>query len=239
MLNGVSGLLPLGRAFAGRTKGTAARGTPAAGAAPAAAVSTVMPRRDRKSRRLTSCVMCGPSSLGVCSNDVAARGSCSAILPQQPAPAQEVPGTSRLLYNWRGRTMHGLRRVLAGLGRALHARRGTFVGVAAAVFALDILIPPLVLSVARARVDYFTFNPWLPSLPGYLRTGPGTLGERLDRAVNLALFWFSADGIFGVDWGFAVTTVDLARFALMAVLVGPHFPPLRDPPAPPPPPPPP
>ena len=119
--------------------------------------------------------------------------------------------------------MHGLRRVLAGLGRALHARRGTFVGVAAAVFALDILIPPLVLSVARARVDYFTFNPWLPSLPGYLRSGPGTLGERLDRAVNLALFWFSADGIFGIDWGFAVTTVDLARFTLMAVLVGAYF----------------
>lgn len=119
--------------------------------------------------------------------------------------------------------MHGLRRVLAGLGRALHARRGTFVGVAAAVFALDILIPPLVLSVARARVDYFTFNPWLPSLPGYLRSGPGTLGERVDRAVNLALFWFSADGIFGVDWGFAVTAVDLARFALMALLVGAYF----------------
>ena len=61
--------------------------------------------------------------------------------------------------------MHGLRRVLAGLGRALHARRGTFVAVAASVLALDILVPPLVLSVARARVDYFTFNPWLPSLP--------------------------------------------------------------------------
>src|SRR5260370_8978468 len=203
MLNGVSGMLPLGCACAGRTKGTAARGTPAAAAAPAAAVPTVMPRRDRKSRRLTSCVMCGPSSLGVCSNDVAARGSCSAILPQQPAPAQEVPGTSRLLYNWRGRTMHGLRRVLAGLGRALHARRGTFAGVAATVFALDILVPPVVLSVARARVDYFTFNPWLPSLPGYLRAGPGSLGEGLDRPFNLALFCFSAAGSFAVHRGAA------------------------------------
>ena len=119
--------------------------------------------------------------------------------------------------------MHGLRRVLAGLGRALRARRGTFAGVAATVFALDILVPPLVLSIARTRVDYFTFNPWLPSLPGYLRSGPGPLGERLDRAFNLALFWFSADGIFGVDWGFAVTASDLARFALMAVLVGVYF----------------
>ena len=119
--------------------------------------------------------------------------------------------------------MHGLRRVLAGLGRALRARRGTFAGVAATVFALDILVPPLVLSIARTRVDYFTFNPWLPSLPGYLRSGPGPLGERLDRALNLALFWFSADGIFGVDWGFAVTASDLARFVLMAVLVGAYF----------------
>ena len=119
--------------------------------------------------------------------------------------------------------MHGLRRVLAGLGRALRARRGTFAGVAATVFALDILVPPLVLSIARTRVDYFTFNPWLPSLPGYLRSGPGSLGERLERAFNLVLFWFSADGIFGVDWGFAVTASDLARFALMAVLVGAYF----------------
>ncbi|MFI5374947.1 MAG: hypothetical protein ACHQ8D_09995 [Candidatus Rokuibacteriota bacterium] len=119
--------------------------------------------------------------------------------------------------------MYGLRRVLGGLGRALGARRGTFAGVAATVFALDILVPPLVLSIARARVDYFTFNPWLPSLPGYLRSGPGPLGERLERAFNLALFWFSADGIFGVDWGFAVTASDLARFALMAVLVGVYF----------------
>jgi len=91
------------------------------------------------------------------------------------------------------------------------------------VFALDILVPPVVLSVARARVDYFTFNPWLPSLPGYLRAGPGSLGERLDRAFNLALFWFSADGIFGVDWGFAVTAADLVRFGVMAILVGAYF----------------
>ena len=77
-------------------------------------------------------------------------------------------------------------------------------------------------SPARA-IDFFTFNPWLPSLPGYLRNGPGLLGERLDRAFNLALFWFSADGIFGVDWGFAVTAADLARFALMAIVVGAYF----------------
>ncbi len=119
--------------------------------------------------------------------------------------------------------MKGVRRVLVGLARALSARRRTFAAVAAAVFMLDILVPPLVLSLARTRVDYFTFNPWLPSLPGYLRAGREPLPERLERAWGLALFWFSADGIFGIDWGFAVTAADLARFALMALLIAAYF----------------
>jgi hypothetical protein len=95
--------------------------------------------------------------------------------------------------------------------------------VASAVLALDILVPVIVLSLARKPVDYFTFNPWLPSLPGFLASGKGTLSERLDKAWGLALFWFSADGIFGIEWGFAVTTADLARFALMAALIGAYF----------------
>ena len=119
--------------------------------------------------------------------------------------------------------MKGVRRVLAGLARALSARRGTFAAVAATVFMLDILVPPLVLSLARARVDYFTFNPWLPSLPAYLRAGREPLPERVERAWGLALFWFSADGVFGIDWGFAVTAADLARFALMGLLIGAYF----------------
>ncbi len=54
ILYGVSGTVPLGWPYAGVTSGTAARGTPAAAAAPAAAVPTVTPSRARKSRRLTS-----------------------------------------------------------------------------------------------------------------------------------------------------------------------------------------
>jgi hypothetical protein len=119
--------------------------------------------------------------------------------------------------------MHGLRRVLVGLGQALRARWGTFTAVAAAVVILDVLVPVLVLSIARKPVDYFTTNPWLPSLPGYLAAGKGPLGERIERAWGLALFWFSADGIFGIDWGFAVTAADLARFGLMAALIGTYF----------------
>jgi hypothetical protein len=119
--------------------------------------------------------------------------------------------------------MGGVRRVLTGIGRALRARPRLFVGVAAAVLVLDVLVPVAVLSIARVPVDYFTFNPWLGNLPGYLASGKGSLAERLGRAWDLALFWFSANGVFGIDWGFAVTTADLARFILMAALVGAYF----------------
>ncbi|HEY7202798.1 MAG TPA: hypothetical protein VIA61_00795 [Methylomirabilota bacterium] len=119
--------------------------------------------------------------------------------------------------------MGSLGRIGSGIGRALRARWGVFAAVAAAVVLLDVFVPVVVLSLARAPVDYFTFNPWLPNLPGFLASGNGPLAERLDKAWNLALFWFSADGIFGIDWGFAVTAADLARFALMALLIGAYF----------------
>lgn len=119
--------------------------------------------------------------------------------------------------------MGSLRRVSTGIGWALRAHRGIFAAVTSVVLALDVLVPVVVLSLARKPVDYFTFNPWLPSLPGYLASGKGPLSERLDKAWGLALFWFSADGVFGIDWGFAVTTADLARFALMALLIGAYF----------------
>jgi hypothetical protein len=127
--------------------------------------------------------------------------------------------------------MHGARRVIGsigrriggGIGQALRARWGVFAAVGAAVLALDILVPVLVLSIARKPVDYFMVNPWLSNLPGYLVSGKGPLTERLGRAWELALFWFSANGVFGIEWGFAVSAADLARFALTAALVGAYF----------------
>jgi hypothetical protein len=119
--------------------------------------------------------------------------------------------------------MGSLRRVSSGIGWALRARWGVLAAVGSVVLVLDILVPVVVLSLARKPVDYFTFNPWLPNLPGYLASGKGPLSERLDKAWSLALFWFSADGIFGIEWGFAVTAADLARFALMAALIGAYF----------------
>jgi hypothetical protein len=119
--------------------------------------------------------------------------------------------------------MGAIKRSLRGIGAAVRARLRLFLAISAGVFALDILVPPLVLSLARKPVSAFTINPWLPSLPGYLASGRGSLGERLDKAWGLALFWFSADGSFGIEWGFAVTTADLARFAFMSLLVAAYF----------------
>jgi hypothetical protein len=96
--------------------------------------------------------------------------------------------------------------------------------VAAGVLALEILLPPAVLSAARRPVDFFTFNPWLPELPRFLAASDVTWQRKLDFLPGLALFWFSADSPFGgTDWGFAVTVSDLARFVLMALLFGAYF----------------
>jgi hypothetical protein len=105
----------------------------------------------------------------------------------------------------------------------VRSRPWLFASVALGVFVLDILVPPLVLTLARKPVTAFTINPWLPGLPDYLASGRGSLGERLAKTWDLALFWFSSDGSFGIEWGFAVTTADLTRFAFMSLLVALYF----------------
>jgi hypothetical protein len=106
----------------------------------------------------------------------------------------------------------------------LRARSGVFLAVAAGVFALEVLLPPAVLSAAREPVDYFTFNPWLPELPRFLSASDIPWQRKLEFLPNLALFWFSADSPFGgTDWGFAVTVSDLARFMLMSLLFAAYF----------------
>jgi len=112
---------------------------------------------------------------------------------------------------------------LRGLIAALRVEWKILALGALIVIALDILVPPLVLSVVRKPVDFFTFNPWLKRLPEYLAAGQGSLAARLERIWSLALFWFSSDNPYGIEWGFAVTVKDLARFALMGSLVGAYF----------------
>jgi hypothetical protein len=119
--------------------------------------------------------------------------------------------------------MGAIKRSLLGIWTAIRSRPRVFVSVAIGVFALDLLVPPLVLTLARKPVTAFTINPWLANLPDYLASGRGSLGERLSRAWGLALCWFSADSPLGLEWGFAVTTADLARFVFMSLLVAAYF----------------
>jgi len=115
-------------------------------------------------------------------------------------------------------------RTLQGIAGALRARLGVFAVAATAVFALDMFLPPVVLSLVRKPADYFTFNPWLTELPGYLAASNVMLQRKLAFLPNLALFWFSADSPFGgVEWGFAVTVADLARYVVVSLLFGLYF----------------
>ncbi len=119
--------------------------------------------------------------------------------------------------------MSAITRVLNGIRAAIRARWKIFLAVAAGVFTLDVFLPPLVLSLTRKPWDYFSFNPWLKRLPEYLLSSDATLQRKLQFLPNLALFWFSADGYFGPEWGFTVTVSDLFRFIAMSLLFGAYF----------------
>src|SRR5712691_7578585 len=111
-----------------------------------------------------------------------------------------------------------------GIAGAIRSRPGAFAAVATGVLALDLFLPPALLSVVRKPFDYFAFNAWLPGLPGYLFSSEIPLRRKLEFLPNLALFWFSADSAYGgVDWGFAVTVSDLLRFLLLSLLFGLYF----------------
>lgn len=115
-------------------------------------------------------------------------------------------------------------RITRGIAAGLRSRPGVLAAAATGVFALQLFLPPAVLSAARKPLDYFTFNPWLPDLPGYLVAGNIPLLQKLEFLPGLALFWFSADSPYGgVDWGFAVTVSDLLRFLLLSLLFGFYF----------------
>ena len=125
---------------------------------------------------------------------------------------------------WRGTVGQAAARGWRGIAAGLRARWGVFLAVAAGVLALQVLVPPAVLSVARKPADYFTFNAWLSELPRYLVASDATWQRKLDFLPGLALFWFSADSPFGgTEWGFAVTVGDLLRFLAMELLFGAYF----------------
>jgi hypothetical protein len=114
-------------------------------------------------------------------------------------------------------------RVWRGIAAAVRARPLAVLAIAAAVFALDVMLPPLVLSLVRKPWTFFTFNPWLKSLPEYLASA-APFEQKLDFLTRVALFWFSADGAYGApEWGFAVDTMDVLRFVVMSALVSVYF----------------
>jgi hypothetical protein len=114
-------------------------------------------------------------------------------------------------------------RTWRGVAAAVGARPLAVVAIAAAVFALDVMLPPLVLSVVRTPWTFFTFNPWLKRLPEYLTSG-APLEQKLDFLSRVALFWFSADGPYGApEWGFAVDAADVLRFVAMSTLIAVYF----------------
>jgi hypothetical protein len=118
----------------------------------------------------------------------------------------------------------GMRQLVRGIGRAVRARPRLFAGVATAVVVLELFLPPLVLSLVRKPVDFFTFNPWLRRLPEYLASAEASWQKKLDFLPGLALFWFSADSPYGgTEWGFAVDVTDLARFLVTGLLVATYF----------------
>jgi hypothetical protein len=116
--------------------------------------------------------------------------------------------------------VRAIRAVARGVGRTVRARPGAIALTTIGVLALDVLLPPLLLSVARKPWTYFTFNPWLKRLPEYLASAT-PWSDKLDFLSRVALFWFSADGPYGQpEWGFAVDGADVVRFVFTALLVG-------------------
>jgi hypothetical protein len=62
------------------------------------------------------------------------------------------------------------------------------------------------------------------AIPGFLFSGAIPLQRKLEFVPDMALFWCSADSVYGgVDWGFAVTLSDLLRFVLLSLLFGLYF----------------
>jgi hypothetical protein len=123
-----------------------------------------------------------------------------------------------------GGLVRGLGETLGVVWRAIRARPGLFLGVAVAVILLDFFLPLAVLAVFRKPWNYFTFNPWLPSLPGWLVSSQATLARKIEFLSNLSLLWFVANNSYGeTDWGFSVGVPDVVRWLYMGALFGAYF----------------
>lgn len=122
------------------------------------------------------------------------------------------------------RLMRAVTATIRGFGLALRDRARIFAGVAFGVFALDLLLPVLVLSLARGRFNHVAINPWLARLPEWLRTSDVSLIRKLEFLSDMALAWVLGNNPMGEgEWGFIVDVPSLARFIFMALLFGVYF----------------
>lgn len=120
--------------------------------------------------------------------------------------------------------VNAVARAARGVGRAIRARPKMFAWVAVGVFALNIFLPLLVLSLARKPFDLFTFNPWLSRLPEWLASPELPWGRKLAFLSQMAIAWFIAENpIDGVEWGFTIDVPSLGLFLLSSLLFGTYF----------------
>src|SRR5574337_1267504 len=134
-----------------------------------------------------------------------------------------MPSTHLDNQRWRTLGADG-RTVIQGVLRAIRRRTGMFVLVVAAIVALNLVLPPLVLAVVRRPYDHFSFTPWLHNVPTWVRSGEATVGRKVDFLWNVAVLWFIASSEYDeAEWGFTVTVRDIARWILMGALFGAYF----------------
>lgn len=122
------------------------------------------------------------------------------------------------------RPVRMIARTITGVAAAIRARRKVFWTVALAVFVLNLLLPVVVLSLARGPFSHITFNPWLSRLPEWLASSDVPFTRKLGFLSDLALAWVLANNPGGeVEWGFIVDVPSLARFILTSFLFGAYF----------------
>src|SRR2546428_10390427 len=91
----------------------------------------------------------------------------------------------------------GLVTVLRASARAIRARAGIFVLIVAGVVAMNLVLPPFVLSVVRKPYDYFSINPWLHNVPSWLRSGEATAGRKVEVLSDAAVLRCVGSGQYG------------------------------------------
>src|SRR5438477_352521 len=93
----------------------------------------------------------------------------------------------------------------------------------APVSIFNLVAPVAILSLARRRPDFITWNPWLSRLPDYLASDE-PLGKKLSFVSNMAIAWVSADnGGEGIDWGFIIDMPTIFQIVATSLIFGTYF----------------